>query len=494
MSSESDKKSSWFRQAVYLAIIVICILLLLRCSGTFKNASNGDGGAERAQELPASSREPVIASSSDQLQAHKETPVFKADNEPKEVKVDPGTVVQKKKTPPVLSAAKTDSHPVKSPSDGKSEEKEIVKARPGRAGEASATLAGGPWKKDLEQRPEPEKALSGAGESSSIKGEVVGPVTSAVALQQTASANATPSTQPDMSESIKIKPSRNMCPGGPATGESVTKVAAPSGEFFTDPFTGMRFVRVKGGCFNMGSNNGDPDEKPVHEVCVDDFYLGEFEVTQEQFEWIAGYNPSSFWGCDRPVDSVSWEDVQIYLRKFNRASGRNYRLPSEAEWEYAARGGLRQKAFAAALTGNKELLMEYAGYVENLGKQDAYAERGPNELGLYDMTYNVWEWVSDWYGANYYAKSPRINPQGPRSGSQRVIRAGSGTRSEPQLAERYGATPDKAYNYFGFRVAFKAMVLADSQQKERQAEISGTAVPASVVEPKENKQGSAENG
>jgi formylglycine-generating enzyme required for sulfatase activity len=226
----------------------------------------------------------------------------------------------------------------------------------------------------------------------------------------------------------------------------------PPGKIFTDPVTKMSFVLVKGGCFKMGSNNGNSDEMPVHEVCVDDFYMGEYEVTQAQYEWIMGHNPSSFNGCDSPVESVSWEDAQAYIRKLSQVSRKNYRLPSEAEWEYAARSDWKDETTSSI----DPMLQEYAWYIKNLGNQPSSVERRPNGLGLYDMDYNVWEWVSDWYGANYYANSPRTNPQGPPSGSRRVIRAGNGSRKEPGFAKRYGASPNERSNYFGFRVAFQA--------------------------------------
>jgi formylglycine-generating enzyme required for sulfatase activity len=174
---------------------------------------------------------------------------------------------------------------------------------------------------------------------------------------------------------------------------------------------------------------------------------------------------------------VSWEDAQAYIRKLSHASGRNYRLPSEAEWEYAARSGWKDEAEAAI---DESLLMEYGGYIKNIGYQ--FDPVGPNALGLYDMAGNVWEWVSDWYGVKYYAESPRTNPRGPQSGSHRVLRAGTDSRHESQFAKRYGAAPDESHNYFGFRVVFPARIIADGQPDAQKPEISDSADPILKVE------------
>jgi formylglycine-generating enzyme required for sulfatase activity len=244
------------------------------------------------------------------------------------------------------------------------------------------------------------------------------------------------------------------------------------GKTFIDPVTGMSFILIKGECFKMGSGTGGSEERPVHEVCVDDFYMGEYEVTQAQYEWVMRHNPSSYKRCELPVETVSWKDAQTFIRKLSQASGRNYRLPSEGEWEYAGRRGWKKDTKA---TVDESLLMEYAGYVRNIGVQDD--PFGPNGLGLYGMDGNVWEWVSDWYGSRYYARSPRTNPKGPSSGSYRVLRAGIEVRNEAQFAKRYGAPPDERQNYFGFRLVFPAGSPAGARSEVLKAETSDPAGP-----------------
>ena len=191
-------------------------------------------------------------------------------------------------------------------------------------------------------------------------------------------------------------------------------------------FEGMVFI--KGGCFEMGDTFGDgrSDEKSVHEVCVDDFYMGEHEVTQEEWEEIMGNNPSHFKNCEDncPVVQVAYDDVEEYIRRLNNKTGLNYRLPTEAEWEYAARSGGRKEKYAG--TSKKSDLGDYAWYLDNSRvTTHPVKSKQPNFLGLYDMTGNVSEWVSDWYGKDYYRKSPKDNPKGPGSGKYRVLRGGS---------------------------------------------------------------------
>ena len=198
------------------------------------------------------------------------------------------------------------------------------------------------------------------------------------------------------------------------------------GKQFKDPVTGMEFVFVKGGCFEMGDTFGDgySYEKPVHDVCVSDFYMGKYEVTQGQWEVIMGDNPSYFKNCgdNCPVENVSWNDVQEFIERLNSKTGKKYRLPTEAEWEYAACSGGKREKYA----GTNDNPDDYAWHDSNSGKKThPVGQKRPNGLGLYDMTGNVWEWCSDWCGEDYYASSPKDNPQGPSSGSYRVLRGGS---------------------------------------------------------------------
>lgn len=225
------------------------------------------------------------------------------------------------------------------------------------------------------------------------------------------------------------------------------------------PDTNVEMVFVEGGCFDMGctseQSNCDDDEKPVHEVCVDDFYMSKTEVTQKQWREIMGDNPSRFDGCDNcPVESVSWNDVQEFIKKLNTKTGGNFRLPTEAEWEFAARGGNNSRGYKYAGSDN---IGNVAWYKSNSGSKTLLVgTKQPNELGLYDMSGNVWEWCSDWYDSDYYGDSRRENPQGPSSGSRRVLRGGSWLSLDGgycRVAGRDGSVPGITFNYYGFRIA-----------------------------------------
>lgn len=216
-------------------------------------------------------------------------------------------------------------------------------------------------------------------------------------------------------------------------------------------------VFVKGGCYQMGDTfgDGDSDEKPVHEVCVDDFYIGKYEVTQGQWKEIMGSNPSYFKNCgdNCPVDNVSWDDVQYFINKLNQKKGKKYRLPTEAEWEYGAGSGGKKEKFAG--TSSETELGEFAWYGSNSGKQThPVGQKKPNGLGLYDMSGNIWEWVQDWYDSGYYNTSPRNNPTGLNGGSIRVLRGGSRSNNPWLLctAIRSGGHPDNRDLDFGVRL------------------------------------------
>jgi len=240
-------------------------------------------------------------------------------------------------------------------------------------------------------------------------------------------------------------------------GEFLWRVAAAGGKEAKDPTTGMEFVFVKGGCFDMGDTVGDgvSSEKPVHEVCVSDFYIGKYEVTQGQWNAIIGSNPSYFKNCGDtcPVEQVSWNDIQEFIQKLNSRTGKTYRLPTEAEWECAARSGGKSEKYA----GTSSDPDGYAWHSSNSGsKTHPVGQKRPNGLGLYDMTGNVWECCQDWYDENYYSGSPRDNPQGPSSGSYRVFRGG-GWYYVPGLictSYRHIIYPSNRDFSGGFRVAF----------------------------------------
>ena len=202
-----------------------------------------------------------------------------------------------------------------------------------------------------------------------------------------------------------------------------------------DPETGMEFVQVQGGCFNMGNDAGEVKQRPRHEVCVDSFYMGRHEVTQAAWQKIMGTNVSQFAACgpDCPVENVSWNDVQNYLKQLNARTGVAYRLPTEAEWEFAARSGGRDEAWAG--TASESQLAEYAWFEQNSGATThKVGQKKANGLGLYDMSGNVYEWCQDLYGETYYQSSPKDNPTGATGGDNRVLRGGSW--ADPAVAQR----------------------------------------------------------
>ena len=226
---------------------------------------------------------------------------------------------------------------------------------------------------------------------------------------------------------------------------------------WTDPLTGMEFVWVPEGCFQMGSPEDEKgrssDEGPVHEVCLDGFWMGKYEVTQTQWQQMMGNNPSNFTGENLPVENVSWNDVQEFLQTLNKQAGKEmYRLPTEAEWEYAARAGTET---TYSFGGDTDKLDDYAWYSSNSGSQThPVGELKPNAWELYDVHGNVWEWCQDWYDKEYYSKSPQENPQGLSSGTYRVLRGGSwgNAPNNCRSANRGRNPPDYWSNFFGFRV------------------------------------------
>ena len=212
-------------------------------------------------------------------------------------------------------------------------------------------------------------------------------------------------------------------------------------------------VLVEGGSFNMGSDNYD-DEGPIHEVRLSSYHISKYPVTQAQWQAVMGNNPSHFKGDSRPVEQVSWEDCQAFIKKLNQLTNKCYRLPTEAEWEYAACGGNKSRGYTYSGSNN---LDEVGWYDENSGdKTHAVGQKKPNELGLYDMSGNVYEWCNDWYGGDYYGQSPTSNPQGPSSGSDRVCRGGSWGDGGAWLCrstDRFNClTPSNRYSDLGFRL------------------------------------------
>ena len=185
-------------------------------------------------------------------------------------------------------------------------------------------------------------------------------------------------------------------------------------------------VYISGGTFTMGAtseqgSDADSDEKLTHSVTLSDFYICKYEVTQDLWEVVMGSNPSNWKGDNLPVESVSWNDCQTFIRKLNALTGKNFRLPTEAEWEFAARGGNNSRGYKYAGSNN---IGDVAWYDGNSGsKTHVVGTKSPNELGIYDMSGNVWEWCQDWYGS--YSSASQTNPTGTNSGWYRVLRGGS---------------------------------------------------------------------
>lgn len=224
---------------------------------------------------------------------------------------------------------------------------------------------------------------------------------------------------------------------------------------WVEPNSGIEFVWVAGGCFQMGDTfgDGDNDEKPVHEVCVNSFVLSRYEVTQGQWKKLMGYNPSKFAkGDNYPVEQVSWDETQNFIRKLNSKSNKFFRLPTEAEWEYAARSGGKKEKYSGG--DDIDIL---AWYKNNSGRSThPVGTKKPNGLGLYDMSGNVWEWCSDRYSKCYYQQSPRNNPKGESVGPYRVIRDGgwNGSAWLCRPANRDRFMPGNRLDNLGFRLVF----------------------------------------
>ena len=215
-------------------------------------------------------------------------------------------------------------------------------------------------------------------------------------------------------------------------------------------------VFVQGGSFDMGSDDDGKDALPIHRITVSDFYIGKFEITQAQWRTIMGNNPSNFQNCDHcPVENVSWDDTQDFIVKLNQKTGRHYRLPTEAEWEYAARGGSTSDGYI--FSGSNDL-SRVGWYVDNSGgKTHPDGQKAANELGIYDMTGNVWEWCQDWFRTDYYANSPAKNPRGPSTGSVKVYRGGGFDYSKLncRVAYRFNDAPDYRNFNLGFRLVLE---------------------------------------
>ena len=215
----------------------------------------------------------------------------------------------------------------------------------------------------------------------------------------------------------------------------------------------MKMTKVKGGTFRMGSDGEQarPDEVPMHFVTLNDFYIGQTEVTQELWNAVMGNNPSKYKGDKLPVEQVSWDDCQAFVTRINAITGQRFRLPTEAEWEYAARGGDKSQGFTFAGSNNPN---EVAWIHDNSSHTThQVATLKPNELGIFDMSGNVWEWCQDW-SANY-TDAITTNPKGAARGTHRILRGGAFCY-QPQncrVSTRNREMPSKSFYGLGLRLA-----------------------------------------
>ena len=215
-----------------------------------------------------------------------------------------------------------------------------------------------------------------------------------------------------------------------------------------------KMILVKGGTFQMGATDGSDDEKPVHTVTLSDYYICETEVTQGLWKAVMGENPSykdRGIGDNYPVNNVSWNDAQDFIKKLNAKTGRKFCLPTEAQWEFAARGGNKSQGYKYS---GSDTIDDVAWYHDNSKSQTHPVKlKKANELGIYDMTGNVWEWCQDWYGD--YPNGAVTNPQGPSSGSSRVLRGGSWSLSASfcRVSRRFIISPVGRFSSYGMRLA-----------------------------------------
>ncbi|MGM9870086.1 MAG: SUMF1/EgtB/PvdO family nonheme iron enzyme [Sodaliphilus sp.] len=235
-------------------------------------------------------------------------------------------------------------------------------------------------------------------------------------------------------------------------------------EFKNQTFTvnGVTFemIAVGGGTFTMGAteeqgSDAYDNEKPAHKVTLSSYLIGKTEVTQELWEVVMGSNPSSSsWrGANFPVDKVSWNDCQEFITKLNALTGQKFRLPTEAEWEYAARGGNKSQGYKYS---GSNTIDDVAWYASNSSWElKEVATKKPNELGIYDMSGNTTEWCQDWYGSYDASGADQTNPTGPETGTSRVMRDGGAAYGPKfnRVSTRSGYPPEKLSSYLGFRLA-----------------------------------------
>lgn len=262
---------------------------------------------------------------------------------------------------------------------------------------------------------------------------------------------------------IQVAPKKHKSQSKPTKGGTVKRVttkASYSNGTLTVNGIKYNMVWVDGGTFRMGAtseqgsdadSDADSDEKPVHSVTLNSYYIGKTEVTQALWKAVMGSNPSYFEGDDLPVEQVSWDDCQEFIRKLNSLTGQNFRLPTEAEWEFACRGGNNSRGYKYS---GSNYIDNVAWNWDNSGKKThPVATKSPNELGIYDMSGNVWEWCADRYGD--YSSGAQTNPKGPYDGSSRVIRGGcwGNFAWRCRSSDRSRGNPACRGNYLGLRLA-----------------------------------------
>ena len=237
----------------------------------------------------------------------------------------------------------------------------------------------------------------------------------------------------------------------------LTSSSGSAVETITVKGVSFNMVRVDGGTFTMGATSEQGSdaysyEKPAHQVILSTYSIGETEVTQALWQAVMGSNPSNRKGDNLPVEMVSWDDCQKFITKLNKLTGRRFRLPTEAEWEYAARGGSKSRGYKYSGSNNIGDVAWYAMTTNGKGTRDVKTKQA-NELGLYDMSGNVWEWCQDWKGS--YSSGSQVNPTGPSSGFYRVDRGGSWGADARfcRVSYRGVNSPGNAFNYLGLRLA-----------------------------------------